>query len=126
MLRVNRTALLSAVLFAIIASACVGNHPELDPKGQAAYKNLQVAKLTRDATTAATTANAAGKLSDGSTAAILTINKQVLDFLTEHPVGTRAQVLSIINNGRQALPPAVNADVGEYLAKVIRFLAEVN
>jgi hypothetical protein len=117
------------VAFVGLAPACANNPKpdtsQLSAQGHRDYTATQVVKLVNDVTTAATTANAAKKLSDAHTAAVLTVNKQVLDVVEANPVDFKAKAITVFNNARQALPGQVQGAIAGYLQQVASILSGV-
>ena len=110
-------------------TACAGKRPpdtsQLSPEGRQSYTTLQVVRVVNDVTTAAIAANQANQLTDTATAAVLTVNKQVLDVIAANPRGFKAQALVVFANARDALPADVQALIAAYLARVSAVLQEV-
>jgi hypothetical protein len=119
-------ALALGVLFAstVLTSDACSKRP-VAPDAVTAHRQAEAMKISHDVTNTLVTANRDGRLTDQQTAAALTINKQVADFIYEHPQGWLDQVKSIIQNGRQALPPDTNAKVGRFLDTLVTQLSEV-
>lgn len=113
-----------------LLAGCGGKTPprdlsQLSAQGRIEYTADQVVKIVNDATDAVIAANRSGVLRDDVEQKILTINKQVLDVVRDNPSNWRSLAISAIRNARQALPPNVDALVGQYLASVIGALQEV-
>jgi hypothetical protein len=124
--RLRLWTLLALVLLALLVASCAKpDTSKLSPEGWRAYRLLEVVQLANSATDAVILANKTGILPDATAATILTINKQILDYATTNPRGTLQQVHVIIVNARQGLPAAVDALVGQYLAKVLALVQAV-
>lgn len=128
-----RARLLLPVLLivALVGSAPACSHnpkpdtSQLSAQGLHDYNATQFVKLVNDAQTAVITANKTGRLSDVAERQVLTLIQQVRDVVRENPPDLPSKVRSVIKNARQALPPAVDAVVADYLSKVIGYLNEV-
>jgi hypothetical protein len=120
---------LTAVLTVLLLAGCAGNQKpdtsQLSPVGKRDFQTLQFVQGVNDVTLTVIALNKQGQLSDARTATILTINKQILDFLEANPQGTRAQVFTAIKNARDALPAPVDSVIAEWLSKIVDLLLEV-
>lgn len=84
---------------------------------------VDVVRGVNDVSTAAIAANKALTLTDPATAAVLTINKQVLDTIQANPKGNwLGLVTPAIKNTRDALPLDVNQSIGTYVDKTLAIL----
>lgn len=126
MTHLHRLRIAVPLVALLLLVACAPKHPELSPEGQRNYTLLQVAKYVNDASETVIAANKLGQLSDRVTATVLTVNKQVLDYVQANPRTTRAQVLVVIRNARDGLPPDLAMDVSDYLSQLIAFLMEAS
>ena len=119
--------MLLALIVGLTLSSCAPktDTSQLSPGGLADLHRLTVAKGVNDVVLVVITANQAGSLSDDMTAQFLTIAKQVLDVIDAKAPTWQAQAQAIAVNGRQALPPAVNAAIGDYLSRVLAVLQGV-
>lgn len=105
--------------------ACAHPKPDLtllDDAGLHEYKMDQFVKVVNDVTSAAITAAKTGVLKKDVEVQILIVNRQILDYVEANPQGTRAQLMTIITNGQQALPPNLQAEFTQYLQQVLDFL----
>jgi hypothetical protein len=117
------------VAFAILP-ACSKNPPKTAPTFvDASAKHLhdvdQFVKIVNDISTGAITARKTNVMDQNLEVQILTVNKQILDYIRANPDGTQAKVLEIITNGKQALPANLQEQFATYLQKALDFLNEV-
>lgn len=112
------------VLCALLLVACRtgADTSQLSIEGHRQYVSLQVVNGINDVSQAVILANSTGALTEAQTAAILTINKQALDYLEANPQGAWSQAAVVVKNARDALPAEIRAKVEGYLAKVIAVL----
>lgn len=117
-------ALTALLGIGLLAAACrtAADTSQLSAEGHRHYVSLQIVNAVNDVSQAAILANATGALTDPATAAVLTINKQVLDYLEANPQGAWAQAAVVARNARDALPPELRGLVSGYVAKVIAVL----
>ena len=121
-LSVSIHAAVAVCILTLPACRTAHDTSRLSPEGLRQYKSLQIVNVVNDVSQSAILANSTGALSQEATAAILTIDKQVLDFLETNPQGALASAAVIARNARDALPADVRVTVEGYIAKVIAVL----
>lgn len=124
-MRTRRVPLALLLLLALSACRTTTDTSQLTDQGLRDLKALRVTKIVNDASAVVIAANHAGKIPDAVELQILSINKQVLDVIQEHPVTFEAHALAVAKNAREAMPPNVRAVADEYLGTVFDILGLV-
>ena len=122
-------AIVVATVLAGLSLGCSNNPPpdtsQLSPVGLRDFHTAKFVDGLNSVTQTIIAANDLNKLSDAHTAAALTVNKQILDYLAANPQATREKVFTAIKNARDALPADVDAVISGFILQVTNLLMEV-
>lgn len=141
-MQLKRYAQLTVALaaFAVVVSisiASCGPKGKINavPEASGAVHVLQITRGVNDVTTAVVAANKNNNLTDPQTAAILNVNKQVLDSITalvqedpanmDRPTVVDGKIREVIKNALEALPPDVRTALTPWIARITALLGGV-
>lgn len=101
------------------------NTSQLDAQGLRNHRAAEAAKLVRDVTKAAITANTDKRLSNDATATVLAVNYKALGVIEKAAVGFEDAVFALVKATRDSLPAGLAAEVDKYLVMILAIIDKV-